>query len=48
MTVEELTERLKEFDKNMEVVVQYRDDGGWYYGVDSDICLYIQNGKVIL
>lgn len=29
MTVEDLIEELKKFPKDMEVVIQYRDDGGY-------------------
>lgn len=38
MTVQELIEKLKSIeDKSMKVVVQYRDEGGDYDGVDVDI-----------
>lgn len=30
MKVKELIEKLKEYDGNLDVVVQYRDEG-WYY-----------------
>lgn len=50
MTVAELIERLKEFPQDMEVAVQYRDDGGCYSGQDEDILLHVdkETGKLNL
>lgn len=49
MTVQELIEKLQSVeDKSMKVVVQYRDDGGDYAGVDEDIRLNIMDDEVIL
>lgn len=39
MTVGELIEELKKFDKNMNVAVQFRDSGGEYYGTDDELYL---------
>ena len=38
MTIEELITELEEIKKeygNIEVKIQYRDDGGYYYGYDD-------------
>ena len=48
MTVKEFIEDLKNFDENMEVAVQFRDDGGDYKGTDDEIRLYVNNDKLIL
>lgn len=48
MTIEELIGKLKEYPKDMEVVIQYRDDGGCYYGCDDELCFGIEEGKLIL
>lgn len=49
MTVKELIEALKQYDENADVVVQYRDDGGVYYGTDSDIEPFLNEyGEVVL
>lgn len=48
MTVGELIEELKKFDKNLKVVVQFRDDGGEYNGVDEDIFLFVKNNDTII
>lgn len=44
MTIEELIKQLEEIKKeygNIEVRVQYRDDGGHYFGNDTNIELAI-------
>lgn len=41
MTVAELIEELKKQSEDFEVVVQYRDAGGDYVGVDSEIRLNV-------
>lgn len=48
MTVEDMIEELKKYPKDMEVVIQYRDDGGFYYGYDSDICFDVEKGMLVL
>lgn len=48
MTVEELIEELKKYPKGMEVVVQYRDDGGDYEGYDTCLCFDTNDDKLIL
>ena len=45
MTIEELIAKLEEIKKehgNIEVKVQYRDDGGVYYGYDDQVLLYVE------
>ena len=45
MTIEELIAELEEIKKehgNIEVKVQYRDDGGYYCGYDDDVLLYVE------
>ena len=45
MTIEELIAKLEEIKKehgNIEVKVQYRDDGGFYYGFDEQIVLSVE------
>lgn len=48
MTVKKLIEELKKFDENMEVAVQFRDDGGDYRGTDDEIRLYVESDKLII
>lgn len=48
MTVEDLIEELKKYPKDMEVVIQYRDDGGCYYGYDTYLCFDVVNDKLFL
>ena len=48
MTVSELIEELKKFDGNLKVVVQFRDYGGEYNGVDEDIFLYAKNNDTLV
>lgn len=48
MTVGELIEELKNFDKNMNVEVQLRDAGGDFCGTDDCIYLLIKNDTLIL
>ena len=48
MTVKEFIEELKNFDENMEVAVQFRDDGGDYRGTDDEMRLYVKNDELIL
>ena len=48
MTVKELKEKIEKFDENMEVAVQYRDEGGDYTGTDNRLYLVIsEDGKLI-
>ncbi len=45
MTIEELIaelEEIKEEHGNIEVKIQYRDDGGAYCGYDDQILLYVE------
>ena len=45
MTIEELITKLEEIKKehgNIEVKVQYRDDGGAYCGYDDQVLLYVE------
>ena len=45
MTIEELItelEKIKEEHGNIEVKVQYRDDGGFYCGSDEEILLSVE------
>ena len=45
MTIEELIAKLEEIKKehgNIEVKVQYRDAGGFYYGSDEEILLSVE------
>ena len=51
MTIEELIAKLEEIKKehgNIEVKVQYRDDGDAYYGYDDQVLLYVEEEHVIL
>lgn len=45
MTIEELIAELEEIKKehgNIEVKIQYRDDGGVYCGYDDDVLLSVE------
>ena len=45
MTIEELIAELEEIKKehgNIEVKIQYRDDGGAYCGYDDDVLLSVE------
>ena len=45
MTIEELIAKLEEIKKehgNIEVKVQYRDDGGFYCGSDEEMRLSVE------
>ena len=44
----ELIHPLKRLPYDYDVVVQYRDDGGYYYGTDSDIVLTVDDEKKII
>ena len=48
MTVKELKEKLKDFDENLEVRVQYRDEGGDYFGTDKELYFSISPYTLIL
>ncbi len=48
MTVGELIEELKKFDKNLKVEVQFRDYGGDYNGTDEDIFLFVKNNDTLI
>lgn len=52
MTVKELIESLKSIEnQDAQVVVQYRDEGGDYNGVDEDVYVMVDDtneGRVIL
>ena len=46
MTIEELItelEEIKEEHGNIEVKIQYRDDGGYYCGYDDDLEPAVEN-----
>ena len=48
MTVGELIEELKKFDKDLNVTVQYRDAGGEYCGTDDELYfLTIENDLIL-
>ena len=47
MTVGELIEELNKYDKDLNVTVQYRDDGGEYYGTDDELYL-VANGEDLI
>ena len=45
MTIDELIaelEKIKEEHGNIEVKIQYRDDGGTYCGYDDQVLLYVE------
>lgn len=49
MRIDDLIRELQEIKKkhgNIRVEVQYRDDGGDYYGTDNDVLLYVEE-KII-
>ena len=49
MTVSELIEELKKFDKDLNVIVQYRDADGEINGVDDELYLFtIMLNNIIL
>lgn len=51
MTVSELIsvlEMVKAEKGDINVVVQYRDDGGTYYGTDDTIICEVNNDEIIL
>ena len=48
MTVGELIEELKKFDKNLNVSVQFRDSGGEYCGTDDELYLFASGNELIL
>jgi len=48
MNISELIEELEKVKKehgDIEVEIQYRDDGGYYYGSDDDINFNIEDRK---
>jgi len=51
MKIEDLIKELEKIQKkhgNIEVQVQYRDDGGDYYGTDDEVRLQVENDIVDL
>lgn len=51
MRIDDLIRELQEIKKkhgNIRVEVQYRDDGGDYFGTDNDVLLYVENKTVDL
>lgn len=49
MTGKELIKWIEEHDaQELIFEVQYRDDGGDYYGTDKNLYMDIENNKVIL
>lgn len=44
----ELIHLLQQLPYNYDVVVQYRDDGGYYYGTDSNIVLTVDDGEELI
>ena len=48
MTVGELIEELKKFDKNLNVSVQFRDRGGEYCGTDDELYILASGNELIL
>lgn len=48
MTVGELIEELKKFDKDLNVSVQFRDSGGAYSGTDDELYLFASGNELIL
>lgn len=44
----ELIHLLQQLPYNYDVVVQYRDDGGYYYGTDINIVLTADDEKKII
>ena len=48
MTVGELIEELKKFDKNLNVSVQFRDSSGAYSGTDDELYIPATGNELIL
>lgn len=48
MTVGDLIEELKKFDKDLNVRVQFRDSGGEYCGTDDELYLLTTGNELIL
>lgn len=51
MRIDDLIRELQEIKKkhgNIRVEVQYRDDGGDYFGSDNDVLLYVENKTIDL
>lgn len=49
MTIQELYEYAKENGLlDYEIEINYRDDGGYYYGTDCELCLEINEDKKVL
>lgn len=51
MRIDDLIRELQEIKKkhgNIRVEVQYRDDGGDYFGTDNDVRLHVENDIVDL
>nr|DAJ55834.1 MAG TPA: hypothetical protein [Caudoviricetes sp.] len=44
----ELIHLLQQLPYNYDVVVQYRDDGGYYYGTDSKIVPTAYDGEELI
>ncbi len=45
MNIDELIKELQKVKKehgNIEVAVQFRDDGGYYYGIDEELVLDVE------
>ena len=49
MTVKELIEELSKLNEDYDVKVQYRDDGGKYFGTDDEVWLEVYDEtKVVI
>ena len=48
MTVGELIEELKKFDKDLNVIVQHRDADGELSGVDDELYLFTIGNDLLL
>lgn len=51
MRIDDLIRELQEIKKkhgNIRVEVQYRDDGGDYFGSDNDVLLYVEDKTIDL
>ena len=44
----QVLESTKEKCGDLDVVVQYRDDGGYYTGYDNDLCLTVEDNNLVL
>lgn len=44
----QVLESAKEKYGDLDVVVQYRDDGGYYSGSDSELCLEVEDNNLVL